>query len=86
MLVNQIPDFGGKGCAYISAYANTRVSTHMLRDLILRLKALKFTHSTQANSYFYRTISLCRLSVPPSLGPYLVGNRRVSGLFSSFPQ
>lgn len=48
MLVNRIPDFGGKGCAYISAYANTHVSTHMLRDLILRLSIKIYTfHSGQ---------------------------------------
>lgn len=80
MLVNGIPDFlGGWGSAYIYSCAHTHTNTHMPQGLNIEFRHLKFEHSTQANSYFYCTVSLCRLSVPPSLGPYLVGNISVSG-------
>lgn len=75
MLVDRIPDVG-----YIHPlmYSHTYKCTHTQRCNV-EFRHLKFKHSVQTNFYLYCTVSLCRLSVPPSLGPYLVGNIIVSG-------
>lgn len=77
MLVNRIPDLLGEGCAFTDMCSHAYKHTHAQRFNI-EFQHLKFIHSTQANIYFYCTVSLYRLLVPPSLGPYLVGNIRVS--------